>query len=91
MHRIEEGAMSVALIHLGNISYRLGRTLQFNAATMTRKGDASGEGVGNRRAACLGKFCSPINAKCRIIEHVCGTESTESGVPVLQLPIGGNS
>jgi predicted dehydrogenase len=37
---IEEGAPSVILIHLANISYRLGRTLHFDAATMTCKGDA---------------------------------------------------
>ncbi len=36
---VEEGAISVTLIHLGNISYRLGRTLHFDAATMTCKGD----------------------------------------------------
>jgi predicted dehydrogenase len=37
---VEEGAMSVTLIHLANISYRLGRTLHFDAATMSCKGDA---------------------------------------------------
>jgi predicted dehydrogenase len=37
---MEEGAPSVILIHLANISYRLGRTLNFDAATMTCKGDA---------------------------------------------------
>jgi predicted dehydrogenase len=37
---IEEGLASVTLIHLANISYRLGRTLNFDAATMTCKGDA---------------------------------------------------
>ena len=36
---MEEGAPSVILIHLANISYRLGRTLHFDAATMTCKGD----------------------------------------------------
>ena len=36
---MEEGAPSVILIHLANISYRLGRTLNFDAATMTCKGD----------------------------------------------------
>ena len=37
---MEEGAPSVILIHLANISYRLGRTLHFDADTMTCKGDA---------------------------------------------------
>jgi predicted dehydrogenase len=36
---VEEGAASVTLIHLANISYRLGRTLHFDAATMTCKDD----------------------------------------------------
>ncbi len=37
---IDEGVPSVTLIHLANISYRLGRTLNFDADTMTCKGDA---------------------------------------------------
>ena len=37
---IEEGAPSVMLIHLANISYRLGRTLNFDPVTLTCKGDA---------------------------------------------------
>ena len=36
---IEEGATSTMLVHLANISYRLGRTLYFDAATMSCKGD----------------------------------------------------
>ncbi len=36
---IEEGAISCTLVHLGNISYRLGRTLHFDAKTMTCVGD----------------------------------------------------
>jgi len=36
---IEEGAMSTTLIHLANISYRLGRTIHFDAATYTCTGD----------------------------------------------------
>ena len=32
---IEEGFYSCALIHLGNISYRLGRSLEFDPVTMT--------------------------------------------------------
>ena len=37
---IEEGAMSTVLVHLANISYRLGRTLHFDEATYSVKGDA---------------------------------------------------
>lgn len=37
---IEEGAVSCILMHLGNIAYRLGRTLNFDSKTMTCIGDA---------------------------------------------------
>ncbi|MDQ6707005.1 MAG: gfo/Idh/MocA family oxidoreductase, partial [Acidobacteriota bacterium] len=37
---IEEGALSTNLVHLANISYRLGRTLNFDAATLSCVGDA---------------------------------------------------
>ena len=37
---VDEGAPSVTLIHLANISYRLGRTLYFDSETMTVEGDA---------------------------------------------------
>ena len=36
---IEEGAISTALVHLANISYRVGRTLQFDEKTFTCVGD----------------------------------------------------
>jgi predicted dehydrogenase len=36
---IEEGAASTVLVHLANISYRLGRTIHFDPVTMTAKGD----------------------------------------------------
>jgi len=36
---IEEGAVSTVLVHLANISYRLRRTLEFDATTMTCPGD----------------------------------------------------
>ncbi|MCX6620336.1 MAG: gfo/Idh/MocA family oxidoreductase, partial [Acidobacteria bacterium] len=36
---IEEGAISTVLIHLANISYRLGRTLNFDADAYQCKGD----------------------------------------------------
>jgi predicted dehydrogenase len=36
---IDEGVPSVTLIHLANISYRLGRTLNFDSDSMTCKGD----------------------------------------------------
>ena len=37
---IEEGAISAVLMHLGNLSYRLGRTLNFDAAKMQVTGDS---------------------------------------------------
>jgi hypothetical protein len=37
---VEEGAISTALVHLANISYRLGRTLHFDEKTFTCVGDA---------------------------------------------------
>lgn len=37
---IEEGAISSTLVHLANISYRLGRTINFDPATLTCKNDA---------------------------------------------------
>ena len=37
---IEEGAISTTLVHLANISYRLGRTLHFDAKTYSCTGDA---------------------------------------------------
>lgn len=36
---IEEGAASTVLIHLANLSYRLGRTLHFDPHTWSCKGD----------------------------------------------------
>ncbi|MGO9241242.1 MAG: Gfo/Idh/MocA family protein [Bryobacteraceae bacterium] len=36
---IEEGAISTTLVHLANISYRVGRTLNFDAATFSCPGD----------------------------------------------------
>jgi predicted dehydrogenase len=36
---IEEGAISTTLVHLANISYRVGRTLQFDAASYSCVGD----------------------------------------------------
>ena len=37
---IEEGAASTVLVHLANISYRVGRTLHFDPKTMTITGDS---------------------------------------------------
>jgi predicted dehydrogenase len=37
---IEEGAISTTLVHLANISYKLGRTLHFDAATYSVTGDS---------------------------------------------------
>ena len=45
---IEEGAISTTLVHLANISYRLGRTLNFDAETYTCKGDAEANAMFTR-------------------------------------------
>jgi predicted dehydrogenase len=45
---IEEGAISCALIHLANISYRLGRTLNLDPATLTCVGDAEANAMFTR-------------------------------------------
>ena len=37
---IEEGASSTILVHLANISYKVGRTLHFDSKTMSVTGDA---------------------------------------------------
>lgn len=42
---IQEGFYSCALIHLGNISYRLGRTLDFDPKTMRCKNDEEANGM----------------------------------------------
>ncbi|MEP6716412.1 MAG: gfo/Idh/MocA family oxidoreductase, partial [Terriglobia bacterium] len=36
---IEEGAISTTLVHLANISYKLGRSVNFDAATYSCPGD----------------------------------------------------
>ena len=45
---IEEGAISTTLIHLANISYRVGRTLHFDAASYECKGDAEANAMFTR-------------------------------------------
>ena len=47
---MEEGVPSVILIHLANISYRLGRTLHFDPATLTCTGDAEANRMFTRTA-----------------------------------------
>ena len=42
---IEEGALSCNLMHLANISYRLGRTLHWDATKMECTGDAEANGM----------------------------------------------
>ena len=46
---VEEGVPSVTLIHLANISYRLGRTLNFDAETLTCKDDAEANRMFTRK------------------------------------------
>ncbi len=45
---IEEGCLSVLLVHLANISCRLGRTLEFDSETFTCKGDAEANAMFTR-------------------------------------------
>jgi predicted dehydrogenase len=46
---IEEGALSTMLLHLANISYRVGRTLYFDPQTFTCKGDEEANAYFRRR------------------------------------------
>lgn len=45
---IEEGAISTTLVHLANISYKLGRTLHFDEKTYSCKGDAEANAMFKR-------------------------------------------
>ena len=45
---IEEGAISTVLVHLANISYRVGRTLYFDPETYSCKGDAEANAMFTR-------------------------------------------
>ena len=45
---IEEGALSVQLVHLANISYRTGRTLQFDAEKFAVTGDSEANALFSR-------------------------------------------
>ncbi len=46
---IEEGAISTTLVHLANISYRLGRTLQFDADSYSCVGDSEANAMFRRK------------------------------------------
>jgi predicted dehydrogenase len=46
---IEEGFASTVLVHLANISYRLGRTLEFDAEKLSCKGDPEATGLFTRQ------------------------------------------
>ena len=46
---IEEGSISTVLVHLANISYRLGRTLNFDHQTMTIPGDKEATAMFTRK------------------------------------------
>jgi predicted dehydrogenase len=45
---VEEGAASTVLVHLANISYRVGRTIHFDPATQAIVGDAEASKLGTR-------------------------------------------
>jgi predicted dehydrogenase len=46
---IEEGYMSTVLVHLANISYRVGRTIEFDAENLNCKGDAEATAMFTRK------------------------------------------
>jgi predicted dehydrogenase len=46
---IDDGAVSTMLVHLANISYRVGRTLEFDSKTLTCKGDAEANALFRRK------------------------------------------
>ena len=46
---IEEGAISTTLVHLANISYRVGRTLHFDAASYSCIGDEEANAMFRRK------------------------------------------
>jgi len=46
---IEEGFMSTALVHLANISYRLGRSIEFDAENFNCKGDTEATAMLTRK------------------------------------------
>ena len=62
---IEEGAISTMLIHLANISYRTGRTLDFDPATYTCKGDAEATAMFTRA-----QYRSPF-----VVPNIAGTRT----------------
>ncbi|HZT38905.1 MAG TPA: Gfo/Idh/MocA family oxidoreductase [Bryobacteraceae bacterium] len=54
---IEEGAISTTLVHLANISYRLGRSLKFDAASYSCPGDEEANAMFRR--TCRAPFVVP--------------------------------
>ena len=46
---IEEGYLSTQLVHLANISYRLGRTLHFDSQTLQCTGDQEANAMFTRQ------------------------------------------
>jgi hypothetical protein len=47
-NEIEEGAISCTLMHLGNIAYRLGRTLNFDPVKLVVVGDSEANAMFTR-------------------------------------------
>jgi predicted dehydrogenase len=56
---IEEGAPSTVLIHLANISYQLGRTINFDAKTWTCPGDKEATALFTRKGGYRKGFVVP--------------------------------
>jgi len=54
---VEEGATSCMLVHLANISYRVGRTIHFDSATWTCKDDKQANALMTRQ--CRAPFLVP--------------------------------
>ncbi len=57
---IEEGAISCTLVHLANLSYRLGRTLHFDPKTLECIGDAEANAMFTR------KYRAPYEVPARV-------------------------
>jgi hypothetical protein len=56
---IEEGALSTELVHLANISYKLGRTLHFDSQTLKIKGDSEANAMFTRKYRA--PYVVPVN------------------------------
>ena len=65
---IEEGAASTICMHLGNIAYRVGRTLHFDEKTMTVVGDHEANKLFTR------DYCKPF-----VVPRIGGSSTGVTG------------